>query len=65
VLVNGSARGLTVSVENDRSTQERPGLSGTGRGLAGLRGRVHELDGEVLVGPTSRGGWLVEATLPN
>jgi hypothetical protein len=30
-------RSLTVRVENDRSVQERPNLSGTGRGLAGLR----------------------------
>ncbi|WP_239341153.1 sensor histidine kinase [Frankia sp. CiP3] len=65
VLVSRSGRGLTVSVENDRSVQERPGLSGTGRGLVGLRERVQELGGHLLSGPTSRGGWLVEATLPN
>jgi signal transduction histidine kinase len=65
VLVNGSGRGLAVSVENDRSVQERPGLSGTGRGLVGLRERVQELGGQLLAGPTSGGGWLVKATLPN
>jgi len=65
VLVMGSGRGLSVSVENDRSTQERPGLSGTGRGLVGLRDRVQELGGQLLAGPTSFGGWLVEATLPD
>jgi signal transduction histidine kinase len=65
VLVNGSGRRLTVSIENDQSIQERPGLSGTGRGLVGLRERVQELRGQLLAGPTSRGGWLVEATLPN
>ncbi len=65
VLVNGSARGLTVRVENDRSVQARPNLSGTGRGLIGLRERVHELGGQLLAGPTSHGGWQVEATLPN
>jgi signal transduction histidine kinase len=63
VLVNGSARGLTVRVENDRSVQERLNLSGTGRGLAGLRERVQELGGQLLAGPTPHGGWLVEATL--
>jgi signal transduction histidine kinase len=65
VLVNGSGRGLTVRVENDRSEQERLNLSGTGRGLIGLRERVQELDGQLLAGPTPHGGWLVEATLPS
>jgi signal transduction histidine kinase len=65
VLVSGSARGLTVTVENGRPAQEGPGLSGTGRGLAGLRERVQELGGQLLAGPTPRGGWLVEATLPS
>ena len=65
VLVNGSGRGLTVSVENDRSEQERLNLSGTGRGLIGLRERVQELGGQLLAGPTPHGGWLVEATLPS
>jgi signal transduction histidine kinase len=65
VLVDGSGRGLTVTIENDRSAHEPPGLSGTGRGLVGLRERVHELGGQLLTGPTVGGGWLVEATLPN
>lgn len=64
VRVNGTGRDLTVSVENDRSTQERPAMSGTGRGLTGLRERVHEQAGRLLVGPTSYGGWHVEATFP-
>jgi signal transduction histidine kinase len=64
VLVDGSGRALTVRVENDPSSQERPNLSGTGRGLIGLRERVQELGGQLLAGPTARGGWLVEATLP-
>jgi signal transduction histidine kinase len=65
VLVNGSGRGLTVRVENDRSEQERLNLSGTGRGLIGLRERVQELGGQLLAGPTPHGGWRVEATLPS
>jgi signal transduction histidine kinase len=65
VLVSGSGRGLTVSVENDPSVQQRPGLSGTGRGLIGLRERVQELGGQLLAGPAPGGGWLVEATLPH
>ncbi len=65
VLVNGSGRVLTVRVENDRSEQERLNLTGTGRGLTGLRERVQELGGQLLAGPTPHGGWLVEATLPS
>ena len=65
VLVNGSGTGLTVRVENDCSEQERLNLSGTGRGLTGLRERVQELGGQLLAGPTTHGGWLVEATLPS
>ncbi len=64
VLINGSAGGLTVRVQNDRSVQERLNLSGTGRGLVGLRERVQELGGQLQAGPTPPGGWLVEATLP-
>jgi signal transduction histidine kinase len=65
IHINGSGPGLTVRVENDQSIQQRPGLSGTGRGLVGLRERVQELGGQLLAGPTPRGGWLVEATLPH
>ena len=64
VRVHGSGRNLTVRVENDRSTQEQLLLSGTGRGLTGLRERVQELAGQLVAGPTSHGGWQVEATLP-
>jgi signal transduction histidine kinase len=64
VLISGSGRALTIRVENDKSIQERPGLTGTGRGLVGLRERVQELGGQLFAGPTSPGGWLVEATLP-
>lgn len=65
VLVDGSGRGLTVSVENDKPVQTRSGLSGTGRGLVGLRERVQGLGGQLLAGPTAHGGWLVEAILPD
>jgi signal transduction histidine kinase len=64
VLVTGSGRGLSVRVENDHAVQDRPRLSGTGRGLVGLRERVQDLGGQLRTGPTSGGGWLVEATLP-
>jgi signal transduction histidine kinase len=64
VLVSGSGRSLTVRVENDRSVRERPNLSGTGRGLTGLRERINELGGQLRAGPTRHDGWLVEAVLP-
>jgi signal transduction histidine kinase len=64
VRVNGTGRNLTVSVDNDGSTRETPGLSGTGHGLIGLRERVQGQAGRLLVGPTDRGGWHVEATFP-
>jgi signal transduction histidine kinase len=63
VLVDGSGRGLTVSVENEPSDQPRPGLAGTGHGLIGLRERIQELGGQLRTGPTARGGWLVEAVI--
>jgi signal transduction histidine kinase len=64
VRVTGAGRRLTVTVENDRSTQERPRLTGTGRGLTGLRERIQEQGGQLLVGRTSAGGWQVAATFP-
>jgi signal transduction histidine kinase len=65
VVVRDSGRELTVTVENDRPAQPRPGLSGTGRGLAGLRDRVGEAGGRLRSGPTATGGWRVEAALPS
>jgi signal transduction histidine kinase len=64
IQVSHSAAGLAVRVENERSQQERPDLTGTGHGLAGLRERVQELGGQLRAGPGPHGGWLVEATLP-
>jgi signal transduction histidine kinase len=64
VLVDGDGRGLTLRVENDRPTRERPILSGTGRGLTGLRERVQQQGGRLQAGPTPHGGWLVRASLP-
>ncbi len=64
ILVSHSTAGLAVRVENDRSVADRPDLTGTGRGLAGLRERVQALGGQLRAGPAPHGGWLVEATLP-
>jgi signal transduction histidine kinase len=64
IVVSVLGRELTVRVENDEPVRARPGLTGTGRGLAGLRERVQEVGGRLRAGPTTTGGWLVEATLP-
>jgi signal transduction histidine kinase len=64
IRVAGSRRGVTVTVDNDSSVRERPVLSGTGRGLAGLRERVQDLGGQLTAGPLST-GWRVEATMPD
>jgi signal transduction histidine kinase len=58
-------RRLTVRVENDSGTGARGDLSGSGRGLAGLRERVAELGGRFQAGPVPGGGWSIEAELPN
>jgi signal transduction histidine kinase len=64
VVVAGSGRDLTVRVENDTTAGDRPRLTGTGRGLIGLRERVQDLGGCLTAGPVA-GGWLVEADLPD
>jgi signal transduction histidine kinase len=67
VLIRSEAdgRAVTVRVENDATpTQQRdaaPNLTGTGRGLIGLRERVLALGGTFSAGPAPAGGWTVEA----
>ncbi|HEY5455767.1 MAG TPA: histidine kinase [Acidothermaceae bacterium] len=56
-------RAVTVRVENDAATRSTPNLSGTGRGLIGLRERVLALGGTFSAGPAPAGGWTVEARL--
>lgn len=69
ITVDEAGRGLAVRVENDSAAG--PGVSGpgatvvgTGRGLVGLRERVHRLGGHLSAGASSTGGWVVEARLP-
>ena len=65
VTVRGSPHDLAVCVENDPARAERPGLTGTGRGLTGLRERIQQLGGRLTAGPTEHGGWRVQASLPH
>ncbi|MFH9071153.1 sensor histidine kinase [Streptomyces alboflavus] len=68
VCLRYGAGELTVTVVNERPTAgpaaDGGAPSGTGRGLAGMRERVHGVGGVLSAGPTSAGGWGVEATLP-
>jgi signal transduction histidine kinase len=65
VLIRSEAggRAVNVRVENDAATRSAPNLTGTGRGLIGLRERVLALGGTFSAGPASSGGWTVEAQL--
>jgi signal transduction histidine kinase len=67
VLIRSEAdgRAVTVRVENDAAAQSTLNLSGSGRGLIGLRERVLALGGTFSAGPASTGGWAVEAQLAN
>ncbi|GII94390.1 sensor histidine kinase [Sinosporangium siamense] len=64
VALTGNGTLLRVVVEND----PRPGGGGepmgAGHGLVGMRERADMLGGELLAGPTPKGGWRVEATVP-
>lgn len=55
---------LIVEVENGPANGPGPRISGTGRGLEGLRARAVDLHGRLQSGPTAAGGWQVAATLP-
>jgi signal transduction histidine kinase len=63
ISVDEDRRGLVVRVENDRALPREASLSGTGRGLVGLRERIVTLGGQFSAGATG-GGWAVEARLP-
>jgi signal transduction histidine kinase len=64
VLVRGDARGLLVDVTNDPAAAEQAlAGAGTGTGLRGLRERVAACGGQLEAGPTTTGGWEVQARL--
>jgi signal transduction histidine kinase len=64
ISVDKGERGLVVRVENNRGAPVDGFLSGTGRGLIGLRERIQTLGGQFSAGPTDGGGWAVAAVLP-
>jgi signal transduction histidine kinase len=63
IRTEANGRAVTVRVENDAATHSAPNISGTGRGLIGLRERVLALGGTFSAGPAPAGGWAVEAQL--
>jgi signal transduction histidine kinase len=57
--------GVGVSVSNQRPVAAGSLLPGSGAGLIGLRERVELVGGTLRAGPTSDGGWRVDAWLPD
>jgi signal transduction histidine kinase len=58
---------VRVCVEDDGESGTPGGDKGagrTGRGVTGMRERTEAVGGRLLVGPSRRGGWRVEALLP-
>jgi Histidine kinase-, DNA gyrase B-, and HSP90-like ATPase len=66
VVIAGTGGGLEISVANGVPTAPLSGLeqAGGGRGLAGMRERVHACGGELTAGMTADGGWRVLARFP-
>jgi signal transduction histidine kinase len=64
VLVRSVGSSLLVRVSNDLPVGPAAGITGSGRGLAGLRERVQEVGGTLVAGRAETGGWDVEARLP-
>ncbi|MBP2351550.1 signal transduction histidine kinase [Kribbella aluminosa] len=64
VAVRRTARELEVTVQNARPPRPVVPAPGSGQGLAGMRERVALVDGTVSAGPTSEGGYLVQAVIP-
>jgi signal transduction histidine kinase len=65
VHVSYGVRDLTIQVDDDgRAASPKPAVTGSGRGIVGMRERVTALGGELRAGPKSGGGFRVWARLP-
>jgi len=66
VTVHGSTPSLTIAVDNGPQSDTSPGLKDTGGtyGIQGLRDRLQPIGGSLRAGPTTNGGWRLEAELP-
>ncbi|BCJ32242.1 sensor histidine kinase [Actinocatenispora sera] len=61
---------VALSVHNGRSSGAVPGgvdlaATGTGSGIAGLRGRLDAIGGSLRAGPTGHGGFHLDARMPS
>jgi signal transduction histidine kinase len=65
VLIRGERETLLIEVGNDRPAFPTPPSSdGTGTGLRGLHELLDSARGQLEVGVTSTGGWLLSAQIP-
>jgi signal transduction histidine kinase len=64
VVLRASGDELVVSVLDDGLGAAASPSPGGGRGIAGMRERVHVLGGRLEVGPRPGGGFAVEARIP-
>ncbi|RBP67163.1 signal transduction histidine kinase [Brevibacterium sanguinis] len=55
---------VEVEISDSASAGCTQQSKGTGMGIIGMRERITALDGTLRVGPKSRGGWLVSASIP-
>jgi signal transduction histidine kinase len=66
VAVHASRPSLTIAVDNGPPSDPSPGLEDTGGtyGIRGLRDRLQPIGGSLRAGPTTDGGWRLDAELP-
>lgn len=65
VLLRTTPTDLVVSIRDDGRGAAAPASPTGGRGLIGMRERVHVLGGTLTAGPTAGGGFTVEAHIPH
>jgi len=65
VVLHTTPTDVVVSIRDDGRGAAAPASPTGGRGLIGMRERVHVLGGNLTAGPTAGGGFTVEAHLPH